>query len=275
MPRMPKIRMCVDRNLTPQQQAKAAIAAIEENPENAPPMGVAPSGAMSMALITGKKWRPGKTLTVAFLDGPKAKHNMIRKVAPQWSDYANIRFRFVTGRAADIRISFVQPGAWSYIGTDALGIPRAQCTMNFGFIDEATILHEFGHALGCIHEHQHPETGIPWDKEKVYAYFAGPPNYWSKAQIDFNLFQKYDRKITQFSEYDRHSIMHYPVDRNLTDGVFEVGWNGALSVQDKQFISTAYPGRLAMGVCPDTLLPTCGSYRITDQHGKKVIIFGE
>ncbi len=31
------------------------------------------------------------------------------------------------------------------------------------------VLHEFGHALGGIHEHQSPASGvIPWDKPKVY-----------------------------------------------------------------------------------------------------------
>ncbi|WP_437321271.1 matrixin family metalloprotease [Sorangium sp. So ce385] len=40
--------------------------------------------------------------------------------------------------------------------------------MNFGWLTlestqadvESVVLHEFGHALGLIHEHQHPENGI-------------------------------------------------------------------------------------------------------------------
>jgi serralysin len=27
------------------------------------------------------------------------------------------------------------------------------------------VLHEFGHALGCPHEHQHPEYDIDWNRE--------------------------------------------------------------------------------------------------------------
>ena len=34
-----------------------------------------------------------------------------------------------------------------------------------------SILHEFGHALGMLHEHQSPANGIPWDETKLYDYY--------------------------------------------------------------------------------------------------------
>jgi hypothetical protein len=41
-------------------------------------------------------------------------------------------------------------------------------TMNLGFFDKATVLHEFGHAIGLIHEHQSPfKGGFEWDKDEV------------------------------------------------------------------------------------------------------------
>lgn len=42
-------------------------------------------------------------------------------------------------------------GSWSYIGTDATRLPLESFTMNLGFVDRTTVLHEFGHALGLIH----------------------------------------------------------------------------------------------------------------------------
>ena len=40
--------------------------------------------------------------------------------------------------------------------------------MNLGFVDRPTVLHEFGHALGLIHEHQSPfKGGFEWDREEV------------------------------------------------------------------------------------------------------------
>ena len=121
--------------------------------------------------------------------------------------------------------------------------------MNFGWLTRETsdqeysrvVTHEFGHAIGCIHEHQNPAGSIPWDKPVVYRYYAGPPNNWTKEQTDVNLFQTYDRTQTQFSEFDKHSIMLYPIPNDFTIGDFEVGWNTELSAVDKEFIGTIYP----------------------------------
>jgi serralysin len=53
------------------------------------------------------------------------------------------------------------------------------------------VVHEFGHALGCIHEHQSPTEHLHWDKQAVYDEFTGPPNNWSEADIDSNILEKY------------------------------------------------------------------------------------
>ena len=102
------------------------------------------------------------------------------------------------------------------------------------------VLHEFGHALGCIHEHQHPEVGIPWDKSAVYRYFERT-NGWSKERVDHNIFRTVDRDSTQFSQFDPKSIMVYSIPNELTIGDFEVGRSTQLSSTDKQFIRHAYP----------------------------------
>ena len=59
-------------------------------------------------------------------------------------------------------------GSWSYLGTDATRVPKESFTMNLGFVDRSTVLHEFGHSLGLIHEHQSPfPGGFEWDRENV------------------------------------------------------------------------------------------------------------
>jgi hypothetical protein len=69
----------------------------------------------------------------------------------------------------------------------------------------------------------------------------GPPNFWTREQVDVNLFTRYSADITQFSSFDPLSIMLYPVPNQFTIGDFEVGWNKVLSETDKQFIATLYP----------------------------------
>jgi hypothetical protein len=122
--------------------------------------------------------------------------------------------------------------------------------MNFGWLFpetaneeyERVVLHEFGHALGAIHEHQSPGAAIPWDKEAVYAYYSGPPNNWSRDDVDVNLFDLYGETTTQFTKFDEQSIMLYPIPEEFTVGDYAVGWNRTLSDTDKAFMGTTYPG---------------------------------
>jgi hypothetical protein len=114
----------------------------------------------------------------------------VEEFAHQWSDHGDVKFDFGSDPQAEIRISFQHQGSWSYVGTDALSVPSDEPTMNYGWLTPGSpdneysrvVLHEFGHALACIHEHQHPEAGIPWDKEAVYNYYTGPPNNWTKPR---------------------------------------------------------------------------------------------
>jgi hypothetical protein len=252
-PREPKV--CIDRRLPPELLLEAAERAIEENPANVavvhfrPGLGVAGLSPLELAAITGKKWANGRTLRVRFLDGDSGVQAKVAERAHRWSEFADITLSFGDAARAEIRISFLQRGSWSYIGTDALSIAADAPTMNYGWLTpssrdseyERVVVHEFGHALGCIHEHQNPAASIPWDKEAVYRYYMGPPNNWTKQQVDNNLFRTYDRTITQFSDFDRASIMLYPIPNAHTMGDYQVGWNGKLSETDKSFIGTMYP----------------------------------
>lgn len=202
------------------------------------------------AVITSKKWANGSVISVRMYGGSTKVRNKVMQYANEWSKHANITFQFVTSGNAQLRVTFTNgAGSYSYIGTDALRIAADKETMNFGWFDDntsdtefsRTVIHEFGHALGMIHEHQHPLAAIPWDKDKVYAYYAGYPNYWSKSDVDNNLFAKYATTQTQYSNYDKSSIMHYAVSSSLTTNGFSVGNNTVLSATDKSFIAQVYP----------------------------------
>jgi hypothetical protein len=201
------------------------------------------------ALVAAKKWPNGSVLKVRFLDGFPGVQARVAVHARHWSQFANITLDFGAHADAHIRISFCYRGSWSTVGTDALAVQASQPTMNYGWLtatsDEAevrrVVLHEFGHALGLIHEHQNPAGGIPWDKEAVYKDLSGPPNNWDRAEIDFNMFQAYDRKQTRYTEVDRNSIMMYPIPAKYTAGRYVVGLNNGLSDTDRQFIAAMYP----------------------------------
>jgi hypothetical protein len=228
-----------------------------------------------MAVETAKAWEPGTELKVVFLDGHPEVQARVEEVASQWPQHANLSLDFGNHPEADIRISFELPGSWSYLGLDAHSIAPDRPTMNYGWLEPGladadylrVVLHEFGHALGAIHEHQNPAVGIPWDREAVYAHYAGPPNLWDKDTVDVNIFQKYSADRTQHTEFDPHSIMLYPVPNELTVGEFEVGWNSSLSDLDREFIGVLYPAEP-----PDpSRLPTDGTRVAGDigAHGEE------
>jgi hypothetical protein len=202
-----------------------------------------------MALVRDAKWQPGDAIVVSFLDGDPAVHERVQKYAKVWEPHMNLKLYFRQDSMADIRISFRSKGSWSYIGTECRRIAADQPTMNYGWLtpesseDEVSrvVLHEFGHALGCIHEHQNPEADIKWNKEAVYEYYAGEPNYWTKEQVDSNVFETYSRDLTLYTKLDPQSIMMYPIDARFTEDGFSVGWNMALSQTDIDFIRQMYP----------------------------------
>jgi hypothetical protein len=75
----------------------------------------------------------------------------------------------------------------------------------------------------------------------VYAYFSGPPNNWSKADIDNNVVGKYSVDQLNASKYDPNSIMLYHFDGALIKSGKPTKFNTKLSTGDKRFIRTQYP----------------------------------
>ncbi|MCC9601348.1 M12 family metallopeptidase [Stieleria sp. JC731] len=210
----------------------------------------------------GKKWVNGTKLKYYFFEdapyrGDSSNLDLVRQGFQVWEDVGiGIEFEEVSNiDDAQIRIGFKRgDGAWSYVGRDVIDIPgRHERTMNFGWdltqdprgggVD--TPVHEIGHTLGFPHEHQNPFSGIVWNEDAVYQYFAGAPNYWSRQQTYHNVLRKLSPNEVEGSQWDPNSIMHYGFAAGLilepseyssglnpTDGLTEV---------DKSEVRKFYP----------------------------------
>ena len=254
--------MCLDMAVPPDAIPALEARALAERSDNLevlPMDGPRSLARPRMAIRVDLRWRPGTEIGVRFLGGGAALRRRIEQVAHRWEEYANVRFRFGRSREAPIRIGFDPGGSWSYVGIAALSVPDGEATMNFGWLaddsdDEEVgrvVLHEFGHALGCEHEHQSPGVRIPWDKPKVYAYYAALG--WPRAVVDEQVLLANSPEGMRWSRFDPESIMLYPVDEALTVGDWSVGWNSTLSDGDRAFVRGQYPfdARAPTQVMPD------------------------
>jgi len=240
-----KLEVCIDRVLTPKQEAEARVLAQHDDADTAP------HRPLKALVEKWKLWQPGTRLRVGFFKGDATVKDKVFAKAKEWEAIVSLRFERVTDMAtAHIRISFdMTDGSWSFVGRDCLGIPKSQATMNFGWLHadssdaeySRTVLHEFGHAIGLGHEHQNPVAGVKWNEAEVYKYFMGPPNNWSKAQVKSNILDKYATNQVNATAFDRESIMLYSIPKRLLAEGEAFPHNSQLSQKDKDFMRKVYP----------------------------------
>jgi hypothetical protein len=252
------VRICFERivpdELDPERHVRRAMRAVMASQAGKSLNPAQTAHVVRMALVNSKKWNSGDRLKCRFLDGSAKMRKKVEAVAHEWEKYAAIKFQFVATGDAEIRISFLaDSGSWSAVGRDALNrayFPLHQPTMNYGWLRDDTddaeysrvVLHEFGHALGCIHEHQSPKFTRVWNVPAVMKYFEGPPNYWSPEDIKSNVLSKYSPKGVSATQFDPKSIMLYYFDAALfSDGLGPTNENSKLSPLDVRMIRSMYP----------------------------------
>lgn len=255
-----KLRICAEKYLPSEKQI---VNQMYQKTKRA--------GRLRAAFITQKQWPDNAKITIGFFsdsNNPNLEYTplsilnrdgkmdpiekQIRDLRPYEAvmKVVNERIKPIVGLGlefvdnvydATIRISFEDDGAWSYVGTDILEQPTNQATMNFGWIDAATIMHEFGHALGMIHEHQNPRgKTIPWDKQAVYNW-ASKTQGWDKQTTDVNILNHYALNITNGSNFDKESIMLYFFPKQLTTDNKGTAQNVRLSATDVYWLNKHYP----------------------------------
>ncbi|KAJ4309541.1 hypothetical protein N0V84_011443 [Fusarium piperis] len=195
-------------------------------------------------------------LNVRFLNGDWAKRRLVRSTVEENFHSLPMGIKFYFYRRgqrgkADIRIKFSNI-SHSRIGTDAKSVLRGQPTMKLNFTDMGRsndkdqrlallrnhILHEFGHALGLQHEHQHPKCGKKWDMAVI-----GQRLGWSRALVQHN-YDPHTPEGKTLEPYDPKSIMHYRIkEGDELHSKATAPTNMVLSEGDKRILSILYPPR--------------------------------
>lgn len=159
-------------------------------------------GGLEFLVADLQSWTPGQNVRVAFLGGSTDLHRAIEAATGQISDAAGLTLDFKqegsyrtwtaddADYAAEIRVSFDQPGYFSLVGSDSVnpnvGLPQHsvggaphQRSLNLSGFDvsrpptwEGTTRDEFLHALAFHHEHQNMrgpcEASFRWEDDPGY-----------------------------------------------------------------------------------------------------------
>jgi len=207
----------------------------------------------SEAILRSYIWRDeaGKvrhSLRVTFLSGDPEVQQRVKNVVQLWSKVINMKFEFVDSGETDIRIGISNDGySWSRVGNDAANYKDKE-TMHYGWLDRATseaeymrtVLHEFGHALGAVHEHQSPGGEIKWNTQVVYAWCASNNPPWSVDDCNFNVLNHYKPDEALFTRLDPSSIMVYSFPSSWTLDGTSMPSNWRISNDDKALMATIY-----------------------------------
>jgi hypothetical protein len=219
-------------------------------------------------------WAKGQAIILCFLDGNRRQHNFVRKCFGEYG--INLMFKYVgpsEKEMSDVRITFKSKDNTfeSLIGTFALEEDAEKPTMWLGNDEvwdklwlpdadpddirnlRADILHEGLHMLGFGHEHKSPNCHIKWKVEDVYLYYKWRRGCGKKI-VDWNVLNRHQAHEVEASEYDSKSIMHYAVDKSLTEVGFCVFRNYELSEIDKKKLGWAYSFKPQRGLA--ALSPT-------------------
>jgi hypothetical protein len=169
------------------------------------------------------------------------KYVIVKKIQP----LVGLTLEFVDNISeSNVRIGFdPDDGSYSLVGTDCNAHENmGKKTLNYGWIDAKTIMHEIGHVLGMIHEHQNPNgQTISWNEDIVYKW-ANDTQGWDKETTFHNIIEKYKIDEINGSDFDPKSIMLYYYPKNFTTDGKGTSENDKLSDTDIMWIKKMYPG---------------------------------
>ena len=237
------------------------------------------------AFLKSVVWPNGTTINIVFAKNPiklddsnklyeplytQEKAKWVQEVVEKYYlPLINLKFTWdaVDIKDSDVRISFVtEKGAFSQLGITAKAIPKDRVTMNLGWLDHTVedtdntvdlvgtgvvVVHEFGHLLGMIHEHQRGDAPFHWNKDVVYAKMYETQG-WDHQTVDDQIFNQTNMTSLNASNFDPNSVMEYIFPNNFFTIPPNLTATKYLSNLDINWVNKTYPGKeLPNGIKPD------------------------
>ena len=194
-------------------------------------------------------WPTGSEITFGFVDPSRlglspqgiytfcseSLQSKVRQIAPLWLQAANLTLTELTSDPIQASITIICIGGYTSSSVAGMSSTRTKPSMRLARRDglderltQMLILHEFGHALGLMHEHQSPN--VP---KKIECHPRDP-----ECQINLGTFERSENVVA--SPLDRFSVMMYDLEHGEI-GDFDPHANWKLSYKDLMYIGAQYP----------------------------------
>jgi hypothetical protein len=249
---MKQFKGCLTRSLPESQLVAAATMARSINPLNAVAMDTLglTLPPQHIAVMSHKYWgADGADLTFGFMEPTQADfRNRISDHFNSWGKFCQVKASW-TQTDPQIRITREGDGYWSYVGVDILSIPKNKPTMCLADFTMKTseaewkrvVRHEFGHTLGCPHEHMRVALVSRLDEGKTIAFFLRNQGWSPQTTRQQVLTPLSEASIRGSVGADDTSIMCYQLPGTITKDGKPIPGGLDFSEIDMSFMATIYP----------------------------------
>lgn len=198
--------------------------------------------------IKDRIFEPDETVYITFDSKNTHKDNVkVLKILKKYAyPHINLNFKAIQGQkndksAAVIRFKLGEEKPSQQVSGKTTGIGSRQPEITLWKLNQGTVLHEFGHALGLYHEQSNPAPNnmIEWNVDNVLKKYKSMN--WKEQDIYKQIINRNTDKNLIYTKWDPKSIMNYNITNpDLTVNNILIQRGNKYSKGDKAWFQQKY-----------------------------------